>query len=548
MAERVSKAQRVRMQHVAEREVMRFKDDHALWHKYIHNVELDPMQVFKCLEMDHNQGTIDFSCRRTGKTAIKELYFLKENATHGDQELGIVAPREAQSLVNLNYHLEAIRRSPILTNYLDYRSGRQQFSDTYYRFVNRSSARAYGIMAQVDGGDLTMASLEEVDDMPRDRLFSRFLLMMGSARRLGASKEARNDPQIRITGVFKGADTLTRLIDDGKYHVLPTINAYLGMEMGILNEQFMLDMRDQLSPDEYIRQLLCVNVSARNLIWERYVREALQYGLKAGLNIAQPLPGMKYKRRGLIAFGYDHSGHGENAQSSKYALVVTELIGNFVCFIFAKTWAPGTDEAVVKNDIKGFWRYFVPDYAMGDAFGVGVITQVNHELYAEGLIDTDIRAIEDGQSTQSTWPNWAFSPIQFQGMTKHSMAHAIRSVFHNRTAAIPYIDDHDLDDPETRDMRALIRQLPNIRPEQTRAAYSTYKMANAKLGDDLFDAAMASVWALATRGGETPKTAVRVSTTTREQLLYGNTRLAIRVYQALWCINLLGQGNNKWAS
>ena len=102
-----------------------------------------------------------------------------------------MGPREAQAITNLNYHLEAIRRSQILKAYLDYKGGRQQLADTYYRFANRSMAKAYGIYSQVDGGDLTVASLEEVDDMPRERLFSRFLLMMGATRRLGASSSAR---------------------------------------------------------------------------------------------------------------------------------------------------------------------------------------------------------------------------------------------------------------------------------------------------------------------------------------------------------------------
>ncbi len=186
MAERLSPHKRIEQRIIAETEVMRYADDHALWHKHVHNVDLDPMQILKCVEMDQNPNTIDFSCRRTGKTAIKELYLLKFNAVNADQELGIVAPREAQSLVNLGYHLDAIRRSPILDAWLNFKSGRKQFADTYYQFANRSKAQAYGIMAQVDGGDLTEASLEEVDDMPRERLFSRFLLMMGSTRRLGA--------------------------------------------------------------------------------------------------------------------------------------------------------------------------------------------------------------------------------------------------------------------------------------------------------------------------------------------------------------------------
>lgn len=519
MAERISRAERGRLQSVAETEVMRYAGDHALWHKHVHNVTLDPMQVLKCIEMDRQHNTIDFSCRRTGKTAVKEMYLLKHLATTPDQELGIVAPREAQALVNLNYHLDAIRRSPILTAHLNYRSGRQQFADTYYQFANRSMARAYGIMANVDGGDLTAASLEEVDDMPRDRLYGRFLLMMGSTRRLGASEESKNDPQIRITGVFKGADTLSEMIAGGQYHVLPTVDVHLGIELGILNANFMAQMREELDPDEYIRQLLCKNISSRNLIWENKVREALQLGLRSGLELAEPFPGMRYPRRGTLSFGYDAAGHGENPASSKHSLVVCEQLGNFIFVPFVKFWPAGTGEPEVQRDLVAFWRYFRPDYAIGDAFGVGMLTALNDELFREGLTDIDRRAIADGDSNASSWPEWAFSPMRFEGMTKHQMAHALRTIFHNGNAVIPYFDDQDMGNRATADLRQFVRQLPNIVAKPTKTSYSSYKMANPKLGDDGFDAAMAAVWGLATRGTAHAPTVILTTTRTREQLL-----------------------------
>lgn len=502
MPERISAAQRVRMQHRAESEVLRYRHDHGKWHKHVHNVTLDPMQILKCIEMDQHRNTIDFSSRRTGKTAVKEMYLLKHTACEADQELGIVAPREAQALVNLRYHLDAIRRSPILTAWIAHKSGRRQEADTYYQFANRSMARAYGIMAQVDGGDMTAASLEEVDDMPADRLYGRFLLMMGSTRRLGASADAHNDPQIRITGVYKGADTLSDMVASGNYHVLPTIDVHLGIEMGILNEQFMLLMRGQLSPDEYIRQLLCLNVASRNLIWLRWVRRAMTVGLAAGLDIAEPLPGMTYRKRGLVSFGYDASGHGEAPESSRHAFVVAEQLGNYISTPFCRTWPPGCDDQVVKRDLKGFWRYFRPDVAIGDAYGVGMLTQLNDELYAEGLTDLDRRTIGDGDSTASTWPEWPFAPMRFEGMVKHSMATALKAIFHNGQAAIPLIGDSDreLSDPALADMRLLAQQLTNIRPQTTKTAYASYQMVNKKLGDDLFDACMAAVWGLTTRG------------------------------------------------
>ncbi len=519
MPKRINRAQRIRMQNVAEREVMRYAGDHAAWHKHVHNVDLDAAQVLKLMEMGEHPNTIDFSCRRTGKTVAKELYLLEYLATNADQELGIVAPREAQALVNLGYHLDAIRRSQILSAWINNKSGRQQLSDTYYQFANRSIVRAYGIMAQVDGGDMTAASLEEVDDMPRERLFSRFLLMMGATRRLGAGDDAKNDPQIRITGVFKGADTLTDLLAGDSYQALPTINLYLGLEMGILNKAVMDEMRLQLSPDEYLRQLLCINVSARNLIWETHIRRAMQTGLDSGLELADPLPGATYKKRGLISFGYDAGGHGESVYASRHALVVVEQIGNYTCFIYARTWPAGADDQVVKRDLKGLWQYFQPDEALGDAYGVGMLTQLNDELFADNLTTIDRRTIGDGDSTASTWPEWPFSPIRFEGMVKHAMAQALKSVFHNNQGAIPYFDDQNPLDLITAGLRLLVQQLGNIVAEQTRTSYASYKMADKKVGDDLFDAAMAAVWGLVTRGAASSTTVILLRNQTRAELL-----------------------------
>ncbi len=554
MAERISAARRIELQHVAEREIMRFADDHAAWHKHVHNVELDPVQVLKCEEMDQHRNTLDFSSRRTGKTAVKEMYQIKWNATHADQELGIVAPREAQSLVNLGYHLEAINRSDILANFIRMKSGRRQIADTYYQFANRSTAKAYGIMANVDGGDLTAASLEEVDDMPRDRLFSRFLLMMGSTRRLGAASDSTNQPQIRITGVYKGADTLTDMIDSGEYRVIgafhgeraraeirrfiasghidptavdvetysypvPIANAVNGVDLGMLNGEFIDHMRAQLSADEFARQLLCVNTSSRNLIWERWLRWAIQLGVKVAQDLQPPQPGGIYRKRGLISFGYDASGHGEDPQSSRHALVVCEDLGGWCVPIWCRTWTPGTDEGTVKRDLISYWRYFQPDYAIGDAYGVGMLTQLCDELYAEGLTPIDRRTVGDGASTASTWSDWPFAPLRFEGMMKHSMATGLQALFCNRRIVLPYTDHMPENDDDANAMRLLQAQVVNIRAEATSKTYASYKMVKKSVGDDLFDAFMAAAWALISRGVGQAPTAILLGQTTRERLL-----------------------------
>lgn len=540
---------------MAEREIQRFAHDHYLWHKHVHNVELDAIQILKCIEMDEYPNTLDFSSRRMGKTAVKELYYLKYLACHTDQELGIVAPREAQALTNLNYHLEAIRRSQILDAYVDVRQGRRQLADTYYGFANHSKAAAYGIMANVDGGDLTCASLEEVDDMPHDRLFSRFLLMMGSTRRLGASKNATNAPQVRITGVYKGADTLLELIDSGDYFVIgafhgeaataevqklidqgylstaavgraedykypvPIGNAVNGMALGLLNREFLTLMRGQLGEAEFSRQLLCINTSSRNLIWEEWLQRAVQLGVYAKLEPVMPIPGEKYRKRGLLAMGYDHTGHGEKPESSRSSVVFVESLAGYVVPIFAKTWPPGTDESIIRRDLLAFWLYFMPDRAFGDAFGVGLIGNVNDDLLRAGA--TQIDRLTLGESNASHWGDWAFAPIRFEGMTKHSMAVSLASTFSGKRMALPYvahIHDGDVDYDDVKDLQLLYRQLVNIKEVATSKSYASYKMVKREIGDDLFDALMAAHWALMCGQGDVPGI-ILLGTTPRGNLL-----------------------------
>lgn len=531
MTARVSAAQRLKMAGRAEVEIMRYADDHALWHKHVHGATLDSMQILKCIEMDQNRNTIDFSCRRTRKTSIKELYALKWLATHPHEDEGIVAPRMQQALTNLNYHTEAIRRSPILSAYLATKNGRRQMTDSGYQFANGSGAAAYGIMSQIDGDSITIASLEEVDDMPHDRLMSRFLPMLGATERLALNKKL--EPQIRVTGVFKGADALTSLIKSGNYHVLPTVNVYMGIQLGIISEPWAMQMRADNSEGEWVRQFLCKNLSAQNWIWEKHIRRALQVGVKAGLEVAEPLPGVRYGRRGLLSFGYDHSGHGESPTASRSALVVAEQIGNFVTFPFVKTWPAGTDDAVVERDLYGLWDYFRPDFAIGDAYGLGMLTNLNDRLFAAGLVDVDRRTVGEGQSTGSTWPGWPFSPMRFEGATKFSMASVLKGAFHNGQAAIPWFDD-EAQDALSRDLHTFVRQLGNMKAEATKAAYSSFQMVEKKLGDDLFDAAMAAVWALVTRGLADAPALVGRSVVSREALLSGVRSLpgAVEMTQA----------------
>ena len=74
---------------------------------------------------------------------------------------------------------------------------------------------------------------------------------------------------------------------------------------------------------------------------------------------------------------------------------------------------------------------------------------------------------------------------------------------------------------ESSDFALFIRQLGNVKSAPAKnAAYNSYKMANPKIGDDLFDAACAGVFALFTAGRDsTVPTAVATRYVTQDQLL-----------------------------
>jgi hypothetical protein len=188
-----------------------------------------------------------------------------------------------------------------------------------------------------------------------------------------------------------------------------------------------------------------------------------------------------------------------------------------------KLWAPGVDDQTLRRDLVALWDYFRPDYAIGDAYGVGMLTAVNDDLYTKGLTHVNRETVADGQSNASAWSQWAFAPMRFEGMVKHVMASALREIFHHDRAAVPYVDTGwQGEDP---DWIAFLRQLGNMKALPTRNSYSSFQMADIKIGDDLFDAAMAGVYALITRGlADTPAT-IQTRQRTREDLLEGGTTL-----------------------
>src|SRR3546814_2518067 len=84
----------------------------------------------------------------------------------------------------------------------------------------------------------------------------------------------------------------------------------------------------------------------------------------------------------------------------------------------------------------------MPDFAIGDAFGIGMLTVLNDELFQQGLTQVDRRSIGDGDSTATTWREWAFVPMRFEGTVKHQLAQLVRTSFQGRHAVLRRSEEH----------------------------------------------------------------------------------------------------------
>lgn len=552
MAERVTGAQRVKLANVAEREIMRHADDHALWFKHVLGVDLDPIQEIKMELMDKNPFTLDPSCRRTRKTSTKELYNLKKCATEPDHGLSILAPREDQAKTGLNYHLEGIRNSEILNAYIAIKEGKRRISDTSYTFHNGSTAQVFGMMSKMDGIDTTIASVDEVDDLIQERLWNRFMLTLGASQKLYQKRQGNINKTARFTGVFQGLDLMSNLcaksvhcdwnrklmphllralntdgngdeLEGYRFFCLPIIDVHLGLQFGTLDEATYQLSCQGLTEDQYKRAFLCIPTEGRNFFKERHLRMMQKRGLMAGLEPAPPIPGARYQKRGLVVICFDKGGHGESESASKNSAHVLEQWGNYTLWLWGKEWPADEDDKVIERELVDWWRYYRPDGGMGDAFGASLLADLNDILLSEGLIDTDRR--EFGGSSASSWEHWAFAPQRMEGMQKHLMYTSLERGIRGGTFLTPLVSDDRRHDPGYEVLARLIAQLGNIKSEKTRKAYDSYSAVKKQLGDDNPDAVAFGIWWLVNRGAIMPPAFVDSLATGREAVLSGASRL-----------------------
>lgn len=468
---------RIEVSIAAEKEIQRYKDNNVLWCKNICNVDLFPHQAMWMDQMDRFPMTSVVAAPRVGKTFSVEMHGLKACAVNPWEDYRVFAPSEKQATDSLKYHIDSILSSPVLSAFVETRLGRKQVRASGYAFQNGSNAEVFGQAARLDGVNATIIRGEEFDDLDMDIWKDRIL-----AR--GMAKNRNGQPtRIRITGVIQGKENLYNLEDDENYHVLPKIDIYDGLALGVIDEAYVKPLRDAYTDDQWLRNCCVRYVESRNFFWSTYLRKMQKSGNKMNLMPVVPVHGGRYESAGTVALSLDMGAQGGSETASKYSLQVVERIGLYKRWLYGEEFEPTINPKTLIDRVLAIWDFFRPVGGHGDAFDANLIANINDALYAEGLIGYN-RQKEHAENKSENWKFWTLQPIRFAGSVKHLMFKGLQDSIHQELFFTPLIIK---DDPQYDNLAKLVRQLENIRAVQGGAAYLNYEMIKKSVGDDNVD-------------------------------------------------------------
>ncbi len=495
--------QHIEVRNRAEEEIRKYPDD-LRWLKHICNFTARPQQLMYMAQMDEHPFMSTVAMQRTGKSVAIQAKTVKWAATNRKEDIRYFAPAVSQSRKNLKESIDLILRSPVLLAYIETRLGRRQISATGYTFMNGSNGEAFGQDSNLDGVNATVEHIDEADDMDweivKNRIFPRGI----------AANENEMPTRYIITGTIQEErGNLYTLSQDPMFFKPPMFTIYHALETGLIKKLDFDLLKEQLTPDEWLRIALCMYKGGRQFFQQKALRRMQVKGAEMLCKVVEPDLGKEWAGhpdRGDVAFGLDMGAQGQQATSSKYSLTVTERVGLWKRWVYGREWAPTTDPKIIKRDVVELWSYFRPRGGFGDAFDSNLIADINDMLYAEGLTNYNRKREGTEDNSQANWDKWPFQPIRFTGYQKHWMFKTLRDdqVEGRYFTPLPEVEMDDrwdpakaknFSDPATGE-KALIKflvQCKNMRAERAPSGqYYLYSMIKARLGDDCVDSAAMS--------------------------------------------------------
>ncbi len=480
------KAKQIQVANRAEREIMRFADDTVLWMKHCTGQEADPWQALFIHEIESHPNTIIVEPPRFGKTWSMEAVDCKELFTMPKESLMIFGPKQEQANNALAEHLEWIEGSEILKNYIAVKRGKRQISETKYQLLNGSRAKTFGIWSQFDSEEGSIIRGEEFDDIDIDRWRDRVLARGGRKNRSGSPT------RYRLSGTIQRSNgNIYNYVNNAKngsidFKVCTIFNIYHGLEFGIYDENAINLIKQDMTDEEWLRIYMMIFTEARNFIWESYLRDCIEYGLKinwVGVPFDRQRP---FVPHGTVYCGLDCGHAGQKKQSSVYSLQIFEVIGEKVAWLNGFEWDPTTDPKLLKKEIADIWEYYHIRAGYADALQAALVAEINDYLFERRL--TNIDRAKYPENKPGAWNEWALAPKWNTGQFKYLAALELKKKIEQRNLVLPYFDRKD-DRHIAQMWRRLTRTLTNVRQVETKGSYPRLEAINIRIGDDAFDAA-----------------------------------------------------------
>lgn len=480
-----------------EREIMKFRGDHYLWHKHVTGIELNMHQVQWMNEMDRKGDShMLIGSRRIRKSFTVAAYFLEEAACLKYSEVNVHSPALEQSKRNLRYMTDMVLNSEILMAYIDSRLG-EGLGKEHIEFQNRSLIQAKGQASSVDGLGATHQWLEEFDDMDWEPFLTR-IYPTGSQIK-DQHDYGRHQGCCRvITGTIKGIGNIYNIehpqnLGEGatrmRFNVLPKFNCWHGVEFGVIPENDIYLFQGMSTPHQFARTYLVLYVESSAFYPDRWIRNCADNEYVPVEVILDPK--FSYKAQGDVTVGIDCAGAGSGADASNWSVTFTEKIGNQVFWLYSEEWSANERPDVVIEALKRLFAFFRPIAGYGDAFDTAFLYDLNKVLFEASLTRIDVRRFENKQGPNG-WDEWFIRPIRFTGPQKHLMHERMQKYVYSCTFRYPALVE---DDSRYAAIDKLLKQFGNIKAERSSAGYNKYSMLNTLLGDDIVDSCIASVWA-----------------------------------------------------
>lgn len=480
-----------------EREIMKFRGDHYLWHRHVSGIELNPHQIAWMNEMDkRGDSHLLIGSRRIRKSFTVAAYLLEEAACLKYSEVNVHSPALEQSKRNLRYMTDMILNSEILMAYIDERLG-EGLGKEHIEFQNRSLIQAKGQASSVDGLGATHQWLEEFDDMDWETFLTR-IYPTGSQVKDDHDYGNHVGCCRLITGTIKGIGNLYNIehpqsLGDHaiklKFNVLPKLTCWHGVEMGIIPENDIYLFQSMSTPHQFARTYLVLYVESSAFYPDRWIRNCADNEYLP----VEPLidSTICYQSQGDVCVGIDCAGAGSGQSASSWSITFTEKIGNKIYWLYSEEWSANERPDTVIEGMRRLMAFFRPVAGYGDAFDTAFIYDLNRVLYEDSITKVDVRRYEN-KSGPNGWDEWFIKPIRFNGPTKHLMHERMQKYIYGCNFRYPTIVE---DDSRYDSLNKLLSQFGNIKADRSNAGYNKYSMLNTLLGDDIVDSCIASVWA-----------------------------------------------------